>query len=340
MHNLVRSLPPQPGYPLAGNYTSAPSSGGGFSGGIGLPSIAGAATSALNFGLDIASSAIKHRQDWKAWKRVADYNSPKAQMQRLAEAGLNPNLMYGQITTGNMSNTPQYDNPHLRSGFADALLKYKDAQIKTAQSQQIRANANKTNAEAFATRMRTRVLMDDNRRKNQLHPYNLVLEQKRAAQIDANIERLGRLNGLTSSQIDNLKELISWNRFRNANQSVFGNRWSLENDRLGAMIDLLYNQGDITQAQFDKFWSQGLNPAWAPYAPQQNQLNMIGLILSMVFGLTPFGKIGKLGKAVVSGSRAAKVTRAAGDIVNYNRRGASITALERSARKFRNQNKL
>lgn len=34
------------------------------------------------------------------WAKQNEYNSPKAQMQRLEEAGLNPNLMYGQGTTG------------------------------------------------------------------------------------------------------------------------------------------------------------------------------------------------------------------------------------------------
>lgn len=35
------------------------------------------------------------------WNRQNEYNSPAAQMLRLSAAGLNPNLMYGQGTTGN-----------------------------------------------------------------------------------------------------------------------------------------------------------------------------------------------------------------------------------------------
>ena len=35
------------------------------------------------------------------------YNTPKAQMQRLKDAGLNPALMYGQGTTGNAQGYPQ-----------------------------------------------------------------------------------------------------------------------------------------------------------------------------------------------------------------------------------------
>lgn len=42
------------------------------------------------------------------WKMQNEYNAPKAQMQRLQEAGLNPNLMYGKGTVGNAQTMPQY----------------------------------------------------------------------------------------------------------------------------------------------------------------------------------------------------------------------------------------
>ena len=42
------------------------------------------------------------------WKMQNAYNAPKAQMKRLQEAGLNPNLMYGKGTVGNAQTMPQY----------------------------------------------------------------------------------------------------------------------------------------------------------------------------------------------------------------------------------------
>lgn len=42
------------------------------------------------------------------WKMQNEYNAPKQQMQRLQEAGLNPNLMYGKGTVGNAQTMPQY----------------------------------------------------------------------------------------------------------------------------------------------------------------------------------------------------------------------------------------
>lgn len=46
------------------------------------------------------------------WKMQADYNSPQAQMKRFEEAGLNPNLIYGQGSSGNMSSAPEMVTPN------------------------------------------------------------------------------------------------------------------------------------------------------------------------------------------------------------------------------------
>jgi len=42
------------------------------------------------------------------WKMQNKYNSPKEQMARYNQAGLNPNLMYGKGTPGNAQTMPQY----------------------------------------------------------------------------------------------------------------------------------------------------------------------------------------------------------------------------------------
>lgn len=45
------------------------------------------------------------------WNRQNIYNSPKEQMNRLLQANLNPNLMYGQGSVGNASSSPSPDTP-------------------------------------------------------------------------------------------------------------------------------------------------------------------------------------------------------------------------------------
>lgn len=56
--------------------------------------------------------SVAHEQ--KVWERDSAYNSPAAQMQRLKEAGLNPNLMYGQGTVGNTSGKPMQSESFMR----------------------------------------------------------------------------------------------------------------------------------------------------------------------------------------------------------------------------------
>lgn len=76
------------------------------------------------------------------WERNNAYNSPQAQMQRLQEAGLNPNLVYGTgSATQNTPPPPQVDfkAPQMRAPqfdggqVADKLNQFYDFKIKQAQ---------------------------------------------------------------------------------------------------------------------------------------------------------------------------------------------------------------
>lgn len=52
-------------------------------------------------------------KDKEMWHLMNEYNAPSAQMARFKEAGLNPNLMYGMGTPGNVGEYPQFQAPHL-----------------------------------------------------------------------------------------------------------------------------------------------------------------------------------------------------------------------------------
>lgn len=53
--------------------------------------------------------------DYDKWQELAAYNSPTNQMQRLRDAGLNPNLMYSQGNVGNMTQSPQARIPQIEA---------------------------------------------------------------------------------------------------------------------------------------------------------------------------------------------------------------------------------
>jgi len=87
-------------------------------------------------GLNMINQGAANRQNTKMWiqnRKWAEadwdkqnaYNSPKAQMQRYKDAGLNPNLIYGQSNTAGpvRSNDTPRVQPVQSQGTADSMLK-------------------------------------------------------------------------------------------------------------------------------------------------------------------------------------------------------------------------
>lgn len=91
--------------------------------------------------------------DQEAWNRQNKYNTPKAQMARFKEAGLNPHLIYGKGTAGQATQLPKYSN--VRAEKTDtpnfqgipALEMYQNVQMQKAQIDQIAAQTKNTNAD-------------------------------------------------------------------------------------------------------------------------------------------------------------------------------------------------
>lgn len=77
-----------------------------------------------------ASTAINNRRQWKNWLKThnierseyladREYNSPRSQMQRYLDAGLNPNLIYGQDNT---TSVMSQNSPPVTESSARAYL--------------------------------------------------------------------------------------------------------------------------------------------------------------------------------------------------------------------------
>lgn len=82
----------------------------------------------------------QYSKDLEMWNRGNEYNSPAAQMARLKEAGLNPNMMYGSSgATQPAVNLPKYQAPRVEYNYAPnmapaaALGLYMDMRLKSAQ---------------------------------------------------------------------------------------------------------------------------------------------------------------------------------------------------------------
>lgn len=113
----------------------------------------------------------------KMWNMANEYNSPEQQMARLKDAGLNPNLVYGNgSVVGNTSTqTPKYQAPNLQRlpleqlNPLSILSQFQDLKIKSAQADNVEEVAKSTRIkniflqdrlldEATSTRIKTAAL--------------------------------------------------------------------------------------------------------------------------------------------------------------------------------------
>lgn len=93
-------------------------------------------------------------EQWKMWNATNAYNDPSAQMARFEEAGLNPNLIYGQQQTTAAMNVGTGDAPKAQapvsdiSGIQKALDQLLQLPMLKEQYRLQVAEANKAEAEA------------------------------------------------------------------------------------------------------------------------------------------------------------------------------------------------
>jgi len=68
----------------------------------------------------------QRQRDWNEamWHKSNEYNSPAAQMERFREAGLNPNMIYGQGNPGNAGQVPSYERASMQTPNIDLLGSY------------------------------------------------------------------------------------------------------------------------------------------------------------------------------------------------------------------------
>lgn len=157
----------------------------------------------------------QHQQNLEMWELQNQYNSPKAQMQRYQDAGLNPNLLYGNISSGNSSSIPQYHeagsdysglkrvNMHVNNwDFVNDILSkvfaYEDHQntqaIKTAQARNLDART-KTEGINFLIKQLDKEIKGlekewrgaDAQRKKDIHQEWLDNKQRRSSLLDHQI---------------------------------------------------------------------------------------------------------------------------------------------------------
>lgn len=99
----------------------------------------------------------QYSKELDMWNRQNEYNSPASQMARYQEAGLNPNLIYGQGSSGNAVSLPHYQAPEYRpskTGFdisviTNVLSQYMEVANMAQQNKILEAEARIRQADAL-----------------------------------------------------------------------------------------------------------------------------------------------------------------------------------------------
>lgn len=150
-----------------------------------------------------------YERDLAFWNMQNEYNSPVNQMARLREAGLNPNLIYGQVNSGNSgysmhSGTPQVSYGGILQG-AKALMDL-EAQAKQNKLLQYQNMVAKHDAD-IVTNPKNKDIMSDTL-KNPLSAKSQGILDRTEAGMDFVTNLLGKMFGFTMSLPSNLYYML------------------------------------------------------------------------------------------------------------------------------------
>lgn len=144
---------------------------------------------------EIAQSAQQH--DIDMWNMQNAYNNPSAQMQRLIDAGLNPNLVYGSgnvsgLQTGDRPkpHSPEYKSPISQLEIPNALTylrEFSDYQVKRAQIDNVEeatrlARQRRINLGLSEPLIKGKARLQDQQLqyRSELHPFSLSIQKATA----------------------------------------------------------------------------------------------------------------------------------------------------------------
>lgn len=206
------------------------------------------------------------------WNMQNEYNTPEAQMQRFKNAGLNPNLIYGQGNSGNAGslsppsvNQPSF-NPADWSSVSrlgsSVLAGYYALERGQAEVDKLRS-ANTVDLENAALIQAKRIGQGVQNARG-IIDYNLEKELYQT-NLDARKENLRQMKAETQFKLDENERRAAMNAANLRESLVKVLNMRLEGKRLGAAISNLWKDAELKQLDIE-LRRQGINPNHPMYA--------------------------------------------------------------------------
>lgn len=233
------------------------------------------------------------------WKMQNDYNLPKNQMQRFADAGLNPNLIYGQTNTAG-------DVGNVNVGSVDASLPLQDSVMNAVNLamglSQIHADIKQKNAQTDNVKAQT----DWTNEKIITEQLEQMLKRKDGLIKDAQKTGLYRDNFLKKLEIDNFNDkwnftkqnmqynnlLLYWNRQKILNDMVFGwSKFGSDNAQwqkdYNLRNDIFQHQKDVDTVRYakDKFLKENYYDLGHMYSEASWQTQLFNTVKDIITGI-------------------------------------------------------
>lgn len=236
----------------------------------------------------------------KFWNMQNAYNSPEAQMQRFRNAGLNPNLIYGQGNSGNAGSIPTPDvtpvnfrEPKIEGPITDAmqqLLMRADLKIKNAQADNLAVQNEVIRQDANLRRIQFERGQYDLGFERSLTDVSADARREalrsRKIQNDVTLNRDAREAAINASNVkEAAQRMLTLIEQRKAMPLERG-RIRADTDRIRQDISNMVNTGKLQEMDM-RLREKGINPSdplWARY---------VGMFLSDIYeGRVTAGDIG------------------------------------------------
>ena len=207
------------------------------------------------------------------WDRQNQYNSPSQQMQRFKEAGLNPNLIYGQMTNSptirsTEAKAPDYVAPQLKgNAAAEAIMAYQNVQQMQLQNKSVEAQI----AESQARRQKiesekigqdynnANTILNSPAIQEALHQ-KVLLNDATLRQMEQNLEQSKKMNPLQQDLAKSQLSTLSQNRYWQALTEAQKNEVAKAQAKLiKAQEDKTIDEADLLKLEFTRLTNFGIN---------------------------------------------------------------------------------